>query len=228
MSQITKQTFQFLNDLNENNQREWFNKNKEAYEAAREEILAFTDELIVLMNGKDQLVNESGKKSVYRIHRDVRFSKNKAPYKIYLGGHLERLGADRRGGYHFQIQPGNSFIMGGFFGPNSQDLLLIRQQIEADAAPLKEVLASKTFKGYFGELQGDRVKTAPKGFKKDHENIELLRYKQFLLKHSFTDKEVLSRNFVTKMAEGLLNMLPFFDVMTTYLTTDLNGISLID
>lgn len=228
MSQITKQTFQYLNDLNENNNREWFSKNKATYEAVREEVLAFADELIILMNGKDQLVNESGKKSIYRIHRDVRFSKNKAPYKTYFGGHLERLGADRRGGYHYQIEPGNSFIMGGFFGPNPQDLLLIRQQIEADADPLKNVLTSKMFKDYFGELQGDRVKTAPKGFKKDHENIELLRYKQFLLKHSFTDKEVLSRNFVTKMAEGLLNMLSFFDVMTAYLTTDLNGISLID
>jgi uncharacterized protein (TIGR02453 family) len=228
MAQISPETFQFLTNLQQNNNREWFAANKKAYEASKAEMVAFADELIFLMNKEDRIVNESGKKSIYRIYRDVRFSKNKAPYKTYWGGHLERLGADRRGGYHFELSPGNSSIMGGFFGPNSADLLLLRQQIDADAAPLREVLNNKSFKKYFGQLQGNQVKTAPKGFKKDNENIDLLRYKQFLVSHSFTDKEVLSRNFVEKLAEGLLNMLPFFDVMTEYLTTDLNGISLLD
>ncbi|OJJ20359.1 TIGR02453 family protein [marine bacterium AO1-C] len=228
MAKITQQTFDFLSELAANNQREWFNQHKSAYEASKKEMVEFADELIQVMNEGDVIGNESGKKSIYRIHRDVRFSKDKAPYKIYWGGFLKRMGADRRGGYHFQIQPGNSFVMGGFFGPNSEDLLLLRQQIDADAEPLRDVLQSDAFKNYFGELIGDQVKTAPKGFKKDNENIDLLRYKQFLVKHSFTDKEVLSRNFVNKVAEGLLNMLPFFDVMTEYLTTDLNGISLID
>ena len=228
MSQITQQTFDFLSALEANNNREWFNKHKEAYEASRQEMLAFADALIRLMNEGDVVENESGKKSIYRIYRDVRFSKNKEPYKIYWGGFLNRLGADRRGGYHFQVQPGNSFVMGGFFGPNADDLLLLRQHLDADAEPLRNVLESETFKNYFGALMGDQVKTAPKGFKKDNENIDLIRYKQFLVKHSFTDQEVVSRNFVKKVAEGLLNMLPFFEVMTEYLTTDLNGISLID
>jgi len=228
MSQITQQTFDFLSDLDANNNREWFNQHKEAYEASRQEMLTFADALIPLMNEGDMVENESGKKSIYRIYRDVRFSKNKEPYKIYWGGFLNRLGADRRGGYHFQVQPGNSFVMGGFFGPNSEDLLLLRQHLDADPDPLRNVLESDAFKSYFGEMMGEQVKTAPKGFKKDNENIDLIRYKQFLVKHSFTDKEVLSRNFVKKVAEGLLNMLPFFDVMTEYLTTDLNGISLID
>ena len=228
MAQISKQTFQFLKDLGNHNNREWFKQNKTVYEASKAEMLEFADELIFLMNKNDKIVNESGKKSIYRIHRDVRFSKDKAPYKTYWGGHLSRLGADRRGGYHFQVGPGNSAIMGGFFGPNAEDLLRIRQQIDADPEPLREVLASKVFKGYFGEMVGDQVKTAPKGFKKDNENIDLLRYKQFLLKHDFKNSEVLSRDFVTKLADGLQQMIPFFDVMTSYLTTDLNGISLLD
>ncbi|WP_299465007.1 DUF2461 domain-containing protein [uncultured Microscilla sp.] len=153
---------------------------------------------------------------------------NKAPYKTYWGGHLERLGENRRGGYHFELAPGNSSITGGFFGPNAADLLLIRQQIDADADPLRQVLENTSFKKYFGQLQGNQVKTAPKGFKKDNKNIDLIRYKQFLVTHQFSDAEVLSRNFVEKLAEGLLGMLPFFDVMTAYLTTDLNGISLLD
>ncbi len=228
MTQITQQTFDFLSALEANNNREWFNQNKATYEASRQEVVSFADELLQLMNEGDVIKNESGKKSIYRIYRDVRFSKNKAPYKTYWGGFFNRLGADRRGGYHFQVQPGNSFVMGGFFGPNSEDLLLLRQQLDADADPLRTVLKSKAFTSYFGELLGDRVKTAPKGFKKDNENIDLIRHKQFLIKHTFTDQEVLSRDFVKKIAEGLLHMLPFFEVMTGYLTTDLNGISLID
>ena len=228
MAQISKQTFQFLTNLQKNNNREWFKQNKEAYEASKAEVLEFADELIFLMNKGDKIVNESGKKSIYRMHRDVRFSKDKSPYKSYWGGHLKRQGADRRGGYHFQVAPGDSSIMGGFFGPDSPDLLLIRQQIDGDAEPLRKVLENEAFKAYFGELLGDQVKTAPKGFKKDNENIDLLRYKQFLVKHSFSNAEVMSRDFVHQLADGLQRMLPFFDVMSNYLTSDLNGISLLD
>ena len=210
MTQISKQTFQFLTNLQKNNNREWFKQNKEVYEASKAEVLEFADELIFLMNKSDKIVNESGKKSIYRIHRDVRFSKDKEPYKSYWGGYLKRQGADRRGGYHFQVAPGDTSVMGGFFGPNSPDLLLLRQQIDGDAEPLREVLENEVFKDYFGELLGNQVKTAPKGFKKDNENIDLLRYKQFLVKHSFSNAEVMSRDFVHQLADGLQRMLPFF------------------
>jgi len=225
MSVITKQTFDFLKQIGKNNSREWFQENKSTYEKSHEEVIAFADKLIDLVNSFDVLDTQSGKKALYRIYRDTRFSKDKTPYKTMWGGYLRRSGAMRRGGFHFDIEPnGKSFIGGGFWSPNKEDLLLVRQQIEADASPLRNVIESSDFKSFFHELKGAQLKTAPKGFDKEHEEIDLLRYKQFLVKHDFTDKEVLSSEYVHLVAEGFKNMLPFFDVMTEYLTTDLNGL----
>ena len=176
------------------------------------------------------LCDETGRTlaaKTYRINRDVRFSKDKTLYKVYLGGFLKRAGAERRGGMGFHIQPGKTSIAGGFFAPNKEDLMLLRQQISNDAEPLRSVLNSKAFKDFFGDLGGSKLKTAPKGFDKDHPEIDLLNHKQFIVQHSYSDKEVLADDFVERMAEVFSNMLPFFGVMTEYLTTDLNGVSLI-
>lgn len=223
MNPITKNNFTFLKGLAQNNQREWFEQNKVAYESARMEVAAFADEVMGYMKSFDVLSTVSGKKSMYRIYRDIRFSKDKTPYKTNWSGSFSRAGADRRGGYYYHISPGNSFIGGGFWGPNKDDILLLRQQIEGDSTPLRAVIESKDFKNYFGALLGDQLKTAPKGFDKESPEIDLLRYKQFIVKHDFTDKEVLSADFPQLVAEGFKNMLPFFNVMTEYLTTDLNG-----
>jgi uncharacterized protein (TIGR02453 family) len=132
----------------------------------------------------------------------------------------------RRGGYYFHIEPGNSFIGGGFWAPNPQDLKRIRDEIAFDAAPLRKILKSKSFITTFGELQGEQVKTAPKGFDINNEAIDLLRYKQFLLMKKFTDKEVLDPSFAKQAALAFKNMRPFFDYMSDILTTDINGIAL--
>lgn len=117
--------------------------------------------------------------------------------------------------------------MGGFFGPNAQDLLHIRKQLAQDAEPLREVVGSKQFNDQFGNLLGDQVKSAPRGFPKDHENIDLLRYMQFMVRQEFSQAQVVNENFPETMARSFAAMLPFFDVMTMYLTTDLNGETLI-
>ncbi len=180
------------------------------------------------MNQHDQISTPSGKKSLYRIFRDVRFSKDKSPYKHHWAGGLARATAHKRGGFFYSIEPGNTFVAGGFFGPSPEDLLLIRKQIEIDSSPLRKVISSKNFKNYFGQLDGAQLKTAPKGFPKDHEEIDLLRYKSFIVRHDFTDEQALDPNFAQELTKVLTLMLPFFDVMTEYLTTDLNGISLLD
>lgn len=223
MTNITRHTFNFLQELKSNNHKEWFTANKERYEHSKNELCSFADDIIAIVNSFDVIENLNGKKSLYRIFKDVRFSKDKTPYKSHWSGYLRRAGAERRGGYHFSISPGNSYISGGFFGPSSEDLLQLRKQIEADASPLREILSLKSFKAYFGNLNGEQVKTAPKGFDKMHENIDLLRYKQFYVVHSFTDDEVLAENFEEQVAEGFRKMLPFFEVMTSYLLTNLNG-----
>jgi len=182
-----------------------------------------------LLQSFDKIESKSGKKTLYRIYRDVRFSKDKTPYKTKWGGYFRRSGEDRRGGFHFDVEPnGMSFIASGFWAPNKEDLLLIREQIASDASPLKKVLTSSKFKDSFKELRGDKLKTGPKGFDKEHEEIELLKYKQFLVFKTFTDAEVLSPDFPEKIAQGFKDTLPFLDVMTEYLTTDLNGISTLD
>ena len=222
-----KTALAFLKDLERNNNREWFQENKSSYDAAHQEMIGFAEALIGEMHQYDVLEPRSAKQSLFRIYRDVRFSKNKAPYKNNWAGFLKRAGAERRGGYYFQLSPKESFVMGGFFGPNAQDLLHIRNQLAQDADPLRDVISSENFKTVFGELRGEQVKTAPRGFPKDHENIDLLKFKQFLVRHDFKNAEVLSKDFSETMAKAFSAMIPFFDVMTDYLTTDLNGESVL-
>ena len=227
MAYITEHTFQFLKELKKNNNRDWFAENKGVYEKSHKEMYTFGENIIERLNQFDSISTISGKKSLYRIYRDVRFSKNKDPYKTNRSGSFGREGADKRGGYYFSIQPGNSMIGGGFYQPNTEDLNLIRKQLEMDASPLRSVLKSKKFKNTFGELLGEQLKTAPRGFEKDDPNIDLLRFKSFYVFKSFSDTEVMAADFEEKVIEVYKNIQPFFQVMTDYLTTDLNGESTI-
>lgn len=225
---LNKSSFAFLKDLAKNNDREWFKSQRSRYDLAREDVATFSDEIIRRLNRTDQIDTISGKKSMYRIHRDVRFSKDKTPYNRWFSGYFRRSTQALRGGYYYRIEPnGKSIIAGGFWGPNKDDLALIRKQIAMDSEPLREVLESASFKKMFGEMEGEQLKTAPKGYPKDHPEIDLLRYKQFLVTRSFTDKEVLSKGFADQVEETYLGVRPFFDAMSMYLTTDLNGESII-
>jgi len=226
-AKITKSVFDFLSDLKENNNRDWFQANKERYIENHQIVIRFADDLVELMNKHDNIETVSGKKSLYRIYRDVRFSKNKAPYKTHWGGILTRATKYLRGGYYFHIEPGNCFVGGGFWKPNPEDLKRIRENIALDGSELRSVLSEKEFKTNFGELMGDKVKTAPQGYKRNHPEIELLRFKQFLTMKSFTDKEALSENFAGQVVSTFCAMRPFFDYMSEVLTTDSNGEPLI-
>ena len=220
---ITKENIQFLKSLAQHNDREWFESHKSEFVLYQEEFKLFHQQLLDLMNKHDQI--EKGK--VFRIYRDVRFSKDKRPYKTYWSGTFKRATAQLRGGYYYQIEPGNSFVAGGFFGPESQDLLHIRKQISQDPDPLVSVLSSASFKEYFGLLEGEKVKTTPKGFSSEDSAIDLIRMKQFLVYRHFSDEEVLHKDFNLKINESFQAMRPYFDVMSMYLTTDLNGLPLI-
>lgn len=213
----------FLSKLSKNNNREWFNENKPVYQEAHRHLVLFADELLTKMNLHDSIETPNGKKSLFRIYRDVRFSKDKTPYQTHFSGGFRRATSHFRGGYYFRIQPGNSLIAGGFWAPNSEDLKHIRAQIAQDDEPLRDILNHKTLTSYFGGLQGEQVKTAPKGFSKDHPSIDLLRYKQLTLSHTFSDEEVIETDFAKKADEGFQKLRPFFDYMSEILTTDLNG-----
>ena len=222
-ARIPQSGFGFLNKLKKNNNREWFNGHKEEYLQELRLVEIFADALLARLNAHDLIETPSGKKSLYRIYKDTRFSTDKTPYKTKWSGHFRRATQYRRGGYHFNIEQGNSFIAGGFWGPDPQDLKRIRDDISFDAAPLRKIIKSKSFTSLFGVIKGEQLKTAPKGFDTDHEAIDLLRYKQFLLIRPFPDKEVLSPQFLKEASLTFQAMRPFFDYMSEVLVTDNNG-----
>ena len=220
---IPVSTFEFLKLIKKNNNRDWFALHKEEFIKEQQYIETFADELLKQMNLHDLIETPTGKKALHRIYRDTRFSKDKIPYKTNWSGSFRRATKQRRGGYYFHLEPGNSFAAGGFWGPNPEDLKRIRDDIAFDAAPLRKILKSKSFVSTFGELQGEQLKTTPKGFDADNEGIDLLRYKQFLVIKKFSDKEVMSQSFLKEANQTFKNMRPFFDYMSEVLSTDVNG-----
>ena len=221
---ISKSNLDFLRALKKNNNREWFAENKEKYEAAHENMIGVADEVLNLLQQHDDIETASGKKSLYRIYRDVRFSKDKSPYKTHWGSYFRRATKFKRGGMGFHTEPdGKTMVGGGFWSPNKDDLEHIRKQITLDPEPLRKILKSKSFKDTFGEMTGEQLKTAPKGWPKDHESIDLLRYKQFLIGKKFTDKEIMSPDFAQNINNTFKAMRPFFDYFSDILTSDLNG-----
>lgn len=221
---IDKSTLQFLKDIEANNNKVWFAANKTVYQAAWEDGKKLVAEVEKGLNKKDLIE----KTKVFRIYRDVRFSKNKTPYKNNFAAGFTRATAARRGGFYLHIQPGGTFVGGGFWAPEPADLKRIRDEFQMDSKPIRKIISTKKFKEYFGGLQGDEVKTAPKGFAKDDPNIDLIRKKQFVVMRQFSDQELLSPNFSDEVVKTFHAMLPYFDYMSEVLTTDLNGVSLLE
>lgn len=222
MNMVTQHTFSFLKDLTKNNNRDWFTENKERFEQQQNETKAFFNEVGEALSKVDSIE----KTKVFRIYRDVRFSKDKTPYKMNFGASYARTKPMLRGGYYLHIEDNNSFIGGGFWNPNKEDLLRIRKEIELDADELREIINTTEFKKFFGELVGEEVKTAPKGFDKNHPDIDLIKKKQFLVMRKFTNKDVLSDTFKDEVIATFQAMRPYFDYMSSVLTTNLNGESL--
>jgi uncharacterized protein (TIGR02453 family) len=220
---IPASALDFLKLLRENNNRDWFNANKEIFLEQQRCIEDYADELLSRMQVHDVIENVSGKSCLHRIYRDTRFSKDKTPYKTHWSGGFTRATAKRRGGYYFHLEPGNSFVAGGFWAPNPADLRRLRDDISFDSTPLRKIVSTSAFVDTFGMLRGEKLKAMPKGFEKDHEAGELLRYKQFLLIRNFTDKEVLSTSFPAICNQTYMQMRPFFDYMSEVLTLDADG-----
>ena len=223
---IPKSSMDFLGQLKKHNNRDWFNDNKELFLEEQLHIEKFADALLLELNSHDVIETPTGKKSLHRIYRDIRFSKEKTPYKTNWSGSFKRAGKQRRGGCYFHLETGNSFIAGGFWSPNNDDLKRIRDDFAFDVEPMRKILKSKSFVTTFGSLQGEQLKTTPKGFDANNKAIDLLRYKQFLIIRKFTDKEILDTSFLNEANQTFKNMRPFFDYMSEVLTTDINGIEL--
>ena len=217
--QLTQSLLDFLSTLAQNNHREWFNLNKPVFQKELAHFKLFSDELYLKMESFDLLEG----KSVFRIYRDVRFSKDKLPYKTHFSVGITRATKWKRGGYYLHIQPGESFIGGGFWDPEPADVKRIRQELAVDTSTINKITQAPDFEKLFGELQGEKLKTAPQSYSKDHENIEWLKFKQYLLIRKFSDEEVLSKQFMDEAVYTFSQMLPFFDYFSDILTTDENG-----
>jgi uncharacterized protein (TIGR02453 family) len=221
---ISKNVFSFLKTLQKNNNREWFNAHKSEFKTIELGVKQYYRQLYEQMNMFDSI--DSFK--LFRIYRDVRFSKNKLPYKTHFGGSFHRTKPELRGGYYLHIAPNNeSFIATGFWDPNKEDLFRIRKEFEMDSNEIRELMEHPEFKSVWGELQGEELKSAPRGFDKQDPNIDLIRRKQFIFTKKFTDKKVLSTGFEKEVIHSFKVIRPYFDYMSSVLTTNLNGESIL-
>lgn len=214
MTTIKPETFDFLSKLQQNNNREWFNDQKAFYLAAKENVELFAEELINSFRNVCPVISAelSGKKAVKRIYRDVRFSKNKAPYKSNFGISIPTTPKGIHGpGYFIQIQPNHSFVAGGMWLPEAAHLKLIRQEIDYNGSHLIEILENPTFKSFFGEgmQQNDKLKTTPKNYEADHPHIDLLKLKSFTVHSALTDKQFQSLEAVDQITTILEHIVPF-------------------
>ena len=215
--------FTFFTALSKNNNREWFTEHKSEFKALEAQVKVFGNTLSERLNVHDSI----DLFKLFRIYRDVRFSKDKTPFKTHFGLTWHRTKPALRGGYYLHLAPNNNFLACGFWDPNPADLMRIRKEWELDAASFREVVDSPDFKNVWGSLQGNTLKTAPRGFDKKHPDVDLLRYKQLIFSISFTNKEVASPDFMDTVQYALQNARPFVDYMSEVLTTDLNGESLL-
>ncbi len=222
---IPKSAFDFLLKLKKNNNRDWMQEHKKEYLANEKTLKEFYTAVEKGLNVTDKIAS----RKVFRINRDIRFSNDKTPYNVHRSVSFSRAGAQRRGGYYLRLEPGNSFMAGGFFEPNPTDLLRIRKEFEMDSSEIRKILNNKDFKKAFGNFNQEyAVKTAPKGFNKEDKNIDLIRLKSFFVNHPFTDKEVFAADFKDNLIHHYQLLRPFFNYMSDVLTTDLNGESLLD
>jgi len=209
--------FKFLKQLKANNNKDWFDKNKVQFLKAKEEFEVFVDDLIKGIRKFDKKLEPglTAKKCVFRIYRDVRFSKDKTPYKIFMSADINPGGKGANsGGYYIQIQPGENFLAGGIYDPTPEMLQAIRQEIDYNPKAITKILNSASFKKYFKGFDViDPLKTAPKGFEKDHPQLELLKNRHFIVSHELSDKEILSPGSDKKVVEGFKAMHPLIEYL---------------
>jgi uncharacterized protein (TIGR02453 family) len=221
--QLPKNLFSFFKDLQQNNNRDWFAEHKPAFKTLESQVKAFGEQLKDQLNQHDNI----DRFKLFRIYRDVRFSKDKTPYKTHFGLTWHRTKPLYRGGYYLHLSPNNNFLACGFWNPNPADLKRIRQEIDIDGEEYRAILNDKAFKNVWGELQGEVVKTAPKGYVKDHSQIDLLRFKQHIFTIKYTDDQVCQTDFLDRADSALQAIRPFVDYMSEVLTTNADGESLI-
>jgi uncharacterized protein (TIGR02453 family) len=206
-----KATLNFLRDLRENNNKPWFDSHRETYEQARDAFESLVEDLISEVSSFQDLKGIIARDCIFRINRDIRFSRDKRPYKWHMSAEIAP-GGRRSGnlGYYIHISPDDeSLIAGGLYTPTTAQLTRFREAIARDVGPLRQVTRDRKFTRYFGSIEGDRLRTAPQGYSREHPEIDLLRLKQVMVVHRLTDKQVLARNLPTRAVQVMKAIKPF-------------------
>jgi uncharacterized protein (TIGR02453 family) len=206
-----KIVFQFLSNLRSNNNREWFKKNNDKYQNAKVEFADFIDALIPPLVDLDNDIDvESSKECIFRIFRDLRFSKNREPYKSNFGAFIAQGGRKSpNAGYYIHFEPDHSFIGGGVYMPQPKVLKAIRDEIFKNSDNYKKIIFNTNFKKYFPEIYGEKLKMAPRGFPKEFKDIELLKNKHFAVTYNVANSFWLENNLFE-------NIIKVFKVQYTF------------
>jgi uncharacterized protein (TIGR02453 family) len=215
-----KNVLLFLEDLKNNNSREWFEENKSRYQQAKLEFESFIGELIPRLAEIDKgVAGLEPKHCVFRIYRDVRFSKDKSPYKVNMGAAMVRGGRKSPyAGYYLHIEPGSIFAGGGIWMPDAAVLKAMRQEVYYNAPEFKKILQAADFRKYFTALEGEKLKRPPRDFPADFPDIELLKHKSYVVMHPFSDQQALKDDFITQVLDVFAAQLPFNNFINKALT----------
>jgi len=206
-----KNVLPFLQELKQNNTREWFQDNKKTYQLAKGEFEAFIAEILPKMADIDKdLKGLEPKQCIFRIYRDVRFSHDKSPYKVNMGAAMTRGGRKSHfATYYLHVEPGNAFAGGGIWQPAGPVLKAMRQEVYYNAAEFKKIMGSASFKKYFSSLMGDKLQRPPLGFPADFPDIELLKYKNYIVGHDIEDPVITNDGFADHLLDIYRTLFPF-------------------
>lgn len=221
MKSIDKKTLEFLSDLKKHNEREWFQANRSRYLDAKTDFESFIQSVIYEITRFDPILKGLEASScTYRINRDIRFSNDKTLYKTHLGAFIVRGGkqnGSRFAGYYIHIEPGNnSMIAGGAYMPPSPWLKMIREKINEQGDRFLKIIGNREFVNFFGELEGEKLRSAPKGFPKDHPMIELLKMKSYLVTRMIADKDAIGSGLFDLIIKGSKIMKPLNDFLNDF------------
>lgn len=212
---ISKNTLLFLQNLSQNNNREWFTENKKRYTDSQENMILFIENLITEMSCFDEdVLKTDAKKTLFRIYRDVRFSKDKSPYKTNMGASLGMGKGSQKAGYYLHVEPGKSFLASGIYMPDSSALKTIRKEISLYSQDFLKIIEDKNFKKTFKELdQEDQLKKIPQGFEKEDPMAEFLKLKNFIVVYPLKDENLTHTDAAKKFSKIFETAKPLNDFL---------------
>lgn len=215
---LRQTTLQFLRNLKKNNRKEWFDANRSKYEDAKKDVENLSAEIIKRLSHADETIAHlQPKDCMFRINRDVRFSKDKSPYKTNMGVYFSKGGKKGiNAGYYFHLEPGSSFVAGGMWMPMPPELRKIRQEIDYNWDEFEKILKNKKFRSAFGELDRSSeyvLSRPPKGYEEDNPAIELLKLKSFIATAKVADSDLTSKDLTKIVVSNFVLVKPLVDFL---------------